>query len=350
MVESNIDSHKLMFHPKRVDEWRKNGDCAPIYLEIGLTNICNHNCIFCGLDWARGTNILETQNLIKNLEDMSKLGIKSICYSGAGEPLLHKDFSSIIKKTKELGIDVSFSTNAVLFNEKIAKETLPYVSWIRFSVDAASPKTHSKIHGTSIEDFPKILKNLKTAAEIKSKNNYPVTLGVQFLLIDENKDEVLKLAEICRDIGVDNLQIKPYSQNPNSVNKISIDYGKFKNLEEELKKFSTPKFKVIYRSTRADNVEKGHDYPECYGLPFFAIINEKGDVIPCHQYYAMSDFSFGNINNNLFSEIWSGKRRKEVIQKIKKIGVHECKKGCRLNEINKYLFRLKNPQPHDNFI
>ena len=60
MAKIDIDSHKLMYHPERVAEWKEKGDCYPIYVEIGLTNVCNHKCIFCGLDWARGKNILDT--------------------------------------------------------------------------------------------------------------------------------------------------------------------------------------------------------------------------------------------------------------------------------------------------
>ena len=174
MSESNlgIDSHKLMFHPERIDEWMKKGDCPPIYLEIGLTNICNHKCIFCGLDWAKGTNTLDTNVLLENLKDMAEFGVKSVCFSGAGEPTLHKDFALIVKKTREFGIDEAFSTNIALFNEEKAKATLPYATWIRFSLDAGTPKTHAFIHGTSESDFDKIIENLKKTVEIKKKNNY----------------------------------------------------------------------------------------------------------------------------------------------------------------------------------
>ncbi len=348
--QPEIDSHKLMYHPKRVSKWLENKDCPPIYVEIGLTNICNHKCIFCGLDWARGTNTLDTNNLVENLKNMADYGVKSICYSGAGEPCLHPDFALIARKTKELGIDVSFSTNTTLFNEKKALETLPYTSWIRFSIDAATPETHSKIHGCSLEDFPIILENLKKAVEIKRNNNYPVTLGVQFLLLEENADELIKLAEILKKIGVDNLQVKPYSQNPKSINKFSIDYNKFISLKEKLDALSDDKFKVHFRLHRIDSVSHEQDYPECYGLPFFAVINEKGNVEPCHLYYDDEEFAYGNINESLFSQIWQSEKRQEILEKLRKLGVHDCKKGCRLDLINKYLCRLKNPGLHENFI
>lgn len=352
MSESNlgIDSHKLMFHPERIDEWMKKGDCPPIYLEIGLTNICNHKCIFCGLDWAKGTSTLDTDVLLENLKDMAEFGVKSVCFSGAGEPSLHKDFELIVKKTKEFGIDVAFSTNIALFDEEKAKATLPYTTWIRFSLDAGTPKTHAFIHGTSESDFDKIIENLKKAVEIKKKNNYPVTLGVQFILLEENADELLKAAELCRNIGVDNLQVKPYSHVPNSFNNLSVDYNKFAEIAKKLESFSNDNFKVIYRASRAERIEKKQDYQSCHGLPFFAIINEKGDVQPCHIYYGNSSFSFGNIYKDKFSDIWRSNQRKEVIERINKSGISGCRKGCRLDAINIYLHRLKNPGLHDNFV
>ncbi len=350
MGSIHLDSNKLALHPERVSEWKNKGDCFPIYVEIGLTNRCNHNCIFCGLDWARGTNTLETSVLLNNLNDMKNSGIKSVCFSGAGEPLLHKDFSLLVKKTKESGIDVSFSTNAVLFNEKICEETLPYASWIRFSIDAAYPKTHSIIHRTSEKDFPKILNNLVKSVEIKKKNNYATTLGVQFLLLEENKTELLEFVKLFQKIGVDNVQLKPYSKNPNSNNALFQDYGSYLEFEKDLTNLSSDTFQIFFRKNRINSVSSEPSYDNCLGLPFFTIINEKGDIAPCHLYYSVPDFSYGNLYKNNFSEIWAGDKRKEIVEEISRKGINHCKKGCRLDSSNSYLHRLKNPEPHDNFI
>ena len=351
MINEEIDDHKLMYHPERVSEWLRNGDCFPMYIEIGLTNVCNHNCVFCNLDWVRGKAVLDTSTLLINLKDMAIRGVKSICYSGGGEPLLHPDFPLIIKETKKLGIDVSFSTNTVLFNEEIAEKVLPYTSWIRFSVDAASSESHAKIHGTSKQDFNKIIDNIKNAVKIKKENKYDTTLGVQFLLIEENASEVLEMAALCKKLGVDNLQIKPYSENPNSfTTKIDVEYQKFMNLKDKLEPFSTSGLKVFFRLKRIETVIKGLDYNTCLGLPFFTILTEKGNIQPCFLYYDTAEFSYGNIYDNTFSEIWQSKRRKEVLNKIKQAGTKRCIRGCRLDMINKYLYRLKNPHPHENFI
>lgn len=347
--EKEIDSHKLVYHPKRVSEWLEKDDCYPIYVEIEPINKCNHNCIFCGLDWARGDAIIDTQVLLKALEDMGKNKVKSVCFAGAGEPLLHPDFVSFVKKAKESGIDVSFSTNAVLFDEKKAEQVLPYTSWIRFSVNAGTPETYSKVHRCAKENFSKVIENISKAVEIKKKNGYKTSLGVQIVLLPENASEVLELGKICKKIGVDTFQIKPYSQNPNSFNKHAVDYFEFENLKNEVEKLDEQGFKVIYRATRIERIAKGKNYPICHGLCFFAIITAKGNVSPCNFYFNNPDFSYGNLNNESFSEIWEGKRRKEVLAKLHSLGVNDCETGCRLDLINSYLNRLKNPSPFDNF-
>ena len=78
MAEIQISGHKLWWHFDRVEEFYETGDSRPVYAEIGLTNRCNYDCFFCGLDWARGENTLETNVLMKNIKNMAEFGVKSI--------------------------------------------------------------------------------------------------------------------------------------------------------------------------------------------------------------------------------------------------------------------------------
>ena len=88
----NVDNHKLMYHPERVAEWKEKGDCYPVYVEIGPTNACNHNCVFCALDWVGSDKTFIDKDVMSStLEDMAKNGVKSIMFAGEGEPLLHKN-------------------------------------------------------------------------------------------------------------------------------------------------------------------------------------------------------------------------------------------------------------------
>jgi len=85
-------------------------------------------------------------------------------------------------------------------------------------------------------------------------------------------------------------------------------------------------------------------------LPFFTLIDAKGNVIPCNLFYNLPEFYYGNLNEKSFSEIWKSEQRKKVIEKIKETKLSSCRAGCRLDPANKYLKQLKNPHPHVNFI
>jgi radical SAM protein with 4Fe4S-binding SPASM domain len=351
MENPEIDNHKLMYHPGRVSDWEKTGDCFPIYVEIGATNRCNHRCIFCALDFLeRGGFDIPSNVLIENLEDMALHGVKSVMFAGEGESTLHKNLSDFVRISKNNGIDVAITTNGAALNEKKIQEILPYLSWIRFSVDAGEQNTYAKIHGTKKEDFDKVIKNIEYASKLKIEEGYTATIGVQALLIKDNVDEIEKLARIVKEKGADNLQIKPYSHHPSSQNDLSVDYTKHADLKERLESFNDSKFKVVYREQTMKRIVNGRDYQDCLGLPFFALIDARGNVIPCNMFYNNPEFSYGNINERLFSEIWLGDKRKDVLNKIKERGTKDCRVGCRLDVINSYLDKLKNPGSHDNFI
>ncbi|MEM0465182.1 MAG: radical SAM protein [Candidatus Pacearchaeota archaeon] len=351
MDEYKIDDHKLIYHPERITEFKKNGDCFPIYVEFGLTDACNHKCIFCALDYLNSNgNFIDKEIVLKNLKDMADNGLKSLMFAGEGEPLLHKDIGLFVKKAKEFGIDVSITTNGTLFDSKKREECLPNLKWIRFSIDSGSAENYSKIHGTFKEDFEILMKNIEESVKFKTKNNLNVTIGTQFLLINENIQELPKLAEKLKKIGVDNLQVKPYSHHPKSFNNYSITSSEFKKAKKGLMKMNSDKFKIIFRKSTKKRIDEGINYPECYGLSFFTLIDAKGNVIPCNLFYNDPEFTYGNLYKNIFSDIWKSNERKKVIKKIVERGVKGCRIGCRLDSINRYLHRLKNPGFHDNFI
>jgi len=350
-MEVEVDNHKLMYHPERVAQFKNAGDCFPVYVEVGLTNACNHKCIFCALDFLEnGGDFMDKHILISNLKYMANNGLKSIMFAGEGEPLLHKDISLFIKKSKEFGLDISVTTNGVLFDEEKIKECLPNLSWIRFSIDAGTPETYAKIHGTSPGDFDKIMNNLKSAVEFRNKHNLKTIIGTQLLMIPSNINEVEILAEKLKNIGVDNLQIKPYSHHPGSINNFSISPSEHVYLKERLMKYNSPSFKILFREETGKRIEEQVPYTECHGLPFFALIDSKGNVIPCNLFYGNPEFTYGNLYENSFSEIWNGEKRKIILQKLREIGVDKCRKGCRLDSCNRYLKRILNPELHDNFI
>lgn len=355
MDRYRIDSHKLIYHVDRVGAWLKGKTIYPVYMEVSPAGSCNHRCVYCALDFMEyQSRFLEPLILKERLKEMGKLGVKSIMYAGEGEPFLHKHIADIIATTKKSGIDAAVTSNGVLFNEQLAEATLPHLTWIKVSINAAKPETYASIHRTNPQDFNKVLKNMSYAAKIRRKNSYACTLGMQIVLLPDNYRQIELLAKKAKGIGMDYLVVKPYSQHPLSKTNVfeDIKYNKYIELAEKLKKLNSPSFSAIFRlHTMKKWDEAKRNYRHCLGLPFWAYIDAGGGVWACSIYLTKNRFCLGNIYNNKFKDIWENRKHKELVRwAAEELNTDKCRLNCRMDEVNRYLWELKNPSGHVNFI
>lgn len=360
-----IDSHKLIYHPQRVasfleagDDWEKAKSVYPIYIEISPMGACNHRCTFCAVDYiGYKPQYLDTDVLKQRLQEMGSLGVKSVMYAGEGEPLLHKKIVEIVQATKNAGIDVSFTTNATVVSDDFLQNALPLTSWIKISINAGSEETYNQIHRGKPGDFTKVLTNLKRLTLYKKESDSHCTIGAQSLLLPENANEMVQLAQICRDTGLDYLVVKPYSQHhySNTHTYEGINYSNYLELEEQLASLSTDDFNVVFRGHTMKKYvayQEGR-YTKCNATPFFwAYIMANGELYGCSAYLTDNRFKYGNILNHSFQELWEGELRKRNYHYVRnELDISECRVNCRMDEVNRYLYRLtENPVNHVNFI
>lgn len=353
MIENiRMDSHKLIYHPEVVARWLKGENIYPIEIEISPSGACNHRCVFCAVDYiGYQPCFLKKEVIMRDILQMSQKGLKSVVCSGEGEPLLNQDMPDIAKEIKACGVDVAMSTNGVLFTSEKAQYCLDAFSWIRFSVASMDEKSYDAIQRGKKGDLERVKTNLVEAVRIKKEKRLKTTLGVQCLLLDENRNYISDMAKQLREIGVDYLTIKPYSQHLHSENTLRIDYNAMLELEREVEQYETTDFKIYFRSNAMKKLHHKKCYQNCYGLPFMTHIDARGNVWPCIAHIGNERYSYGNINENTFEKIWEGKKREEVTRNLNMLDINKvCREACRLDEINRYLNELKHPGNHVNFI
>src|SRR3990167_6974490 len=160
-------------------------------------------------------------------------------------------------------------------------------------------------------------------------------------------------AHRCRDAGVDYLVIKPYSQGTFSLTHRyeGISYKDDLGLEQALATVNTDSFKVIFRTQSMKQENEEHKYEKCNATPFFwTYVMANGDVFTCSAYLLDQRFNIGNLNRQTFKDIWEGERRKANWEYVRKeLNIHECRKNCRMDKANQYLWGLDH-QSHLNFI
>lgn len=351
----NIDGHKLNMHPERVAAWLRGEVTAPIYVEISSSGACNHRCVFCSMDYmGYRKKFLEPEITCARLGEMGAAGVKSVMFAGEGEPLLHPQIGGLAQAAKTAGIDISFTTNGVLLNEKLSEQLLPLTSWIKVSCNAGCAKDYSKIHRTAASDFAKVFANLEKAANIRAANGYACTLGIQCILLPQYSASIPDMAAKARDAGLDYLVVKPYTHNPASLNNAfdSVIYGQSAELRSRLQEEERDNFRIIFRNEAMSRWNsKKADFDHCMAWPFWAYIDAGGNVCGCGRHLQNEDFIYGNIYERPFMEIWRGEDRLRKVARCEScLDISECHVTCRMEPINNYLWRLRHPLPHDNFI
>ena len=356
MDAHRIDSHKLHLHPQRVADWAQGKLVYPLYVEIAPAGACNHRCTFCAVDYiGYVVRFLDADILKDRLGEMGRLGVKSVMYAGEGEPLLHKRLAEVIVHAKAAGIDNAITTNAVALTEKFAAQALPATTWIKASINAGTRETYAKVHQTDEKDWDRVWQNLARAVDLRSTLKAQCTLGAQMLLLPETVESAVELAERCRDTGLDYLVIKPYSQHLMSLTHEyeGIDYQPHLHLADQLEKLNDDRFHVVFRRHTMEKLaDQDRHYAKCMATPhFWAYIMAHGDLYGCSAYLLDERFLYGNILKQTFEQIWAGELRRKSQEYVEQqLDISECRKNCRMDEVNRYLWELKHPGSHVNFI
>lgn len=358
MSKFAIDSHKIQYHTDRIEQWKADPlNTFPLYVEISPVGHCNHRCTFCAVDYIGYKNRrIEKAVLDSTIPIMAANGVRSIMFAGEGEPLLHPDITEITRFTKKSGIDVAFTTNATAMTQKFVEQGMPYASWIKVSCNAGDAETYAKIHQTNARDWDRVWNNIGYAISYRKANDIKTTIGVQALLLPDNAESLNNLAKTCRNMGVDYLVIKPYSHHlaSQTTKYKDIEYRDFYNKTiEALKMYACSTFEIVAREASMaswDASERG--YSKCYSTPYFwAYVMASGDVYGCSAYLQDERFCYGNINTQGFQDIWLGAKRRASMEYVDKhLDISECRKNCRMDKVNRFLWDIKNPGEHRNFI
>lgn len=350
-----MDGHKLAYHPLAVGRRLAGEEIFPLYVEVSPSGGCNHRCVFCALDFlGYAARFLPAALYAERVAEMGRLGVKSVMFAGEGEPLLHRDIAGMARATREAGVDAALTTNGVLLAEPLAGELLPALSWLRVSFNAGTPATYARVHRADPGDFAKVLKNVERAASLARINGWPCTLGLQTVLLPDNAGEVETLARLARDAGAAYLAVKPYSQHLKSATRTyeGVDYSPFAELEERLKGFETPAFRVIFRSKAfAKHADCERPYRRCLALPFWAYVDSGAILWGCSAHLGDDRFNLGSLAQSSFKALWRGEKRKLLTgYAADSLDPADCRLNCRMDEVNRYLWEISHPPAHVNFI
>lgn len=348
-------SNLKIFHHFDTLNKLKNGErCNPLYIRIKPTNICNHNCYYCHyknsyltLDEYNPQDYIPHDKMMEIIDDMGKMGVKAVTFSGGGEPLVYKYIEETMEKVLESGIDLSIITNGSMLTGRKA-EILAHAKWVRISIDSIDPTNYAKNRGISENAMGDLLKNIGEFSKIKDDN---CELGVNFVVGKENYKEIEELAVTMKKLGVNHVKYAPLISNETEEYHKDIKDEVIATLSRLSDKLNSERFKIIdlYTSDFDHYEVFKRTYSRCPMKEFICIIAANSKVYYCQDKAYLSDGCVCDLKEQSFMEGWNSET---VIQKAKEFdaktmcGQH-CVHDSRNELINSWLDMDMN---HVNFI
>lgn len=368
MSEIVLDGHKLLWHQDRVEAWLRGERIAPITIDCALTRRCDYRCTYCYAALQANDEKRMTRDVIfRFLDDAADIGVKAISFVSDGESTCSPHVYDAILRGKANGLDLALGTNGHLLRDDRLEDILPALTYLRYNISAGEPGRYAEIHGCKIEAYDKVLQTVRRSVRIKKEKSLAVTIGLQMVLLPQFEDQILPLARLGRELGVDYLVIKHCSDDEQSS--LGVDYSKYQGMVDVLKQaeqLSTPTYLVRAKWSKILSGGKRR-YRQCYGPPFIMQFSGSGLVAPCGMLFNRKykkDYHIGNIADTPFKELWKSDRYWEVLDLIasdKYDARTMCGSLCLQHKANEFLWDLKQgkanlqkpgqtPPLHINFV
>lgn len=250
----------------------------PIAVTVDPSLACNLNCNFCNARNIRDEKSYMTPEwLIALPRVLKEWGVKAVTVAGGGEPLMNKNIDLFLYACKDVDLPVGLITNGSLIN-KHKNAILDCCKWIGISVDAGNNSTYKKIKGKDVLDL--VINN------IKSLTDKGIEVTYKYLVCPENYDEIETAILVAKDIGCDQIHIRP-------MGKAWFDDRKPVFTEEQAniildnvtsgrKRCEDNKFKVFgitHKFSQNFNIE--NDFKKCYSAFMYLLIQPNGVISTC---------------------------------------------------------------------
>jgi GTP 3',8-cyclase len=353
---------KLLYHIDRLAAIQAGQHPAPVNVEIDLTNRCNLGCRDCHFahTHTRGPlagsrkpdgmgevgDRMDTQLAQRMLQQLKEAGVRSITWTGGGEPTTHADFDLILQYADSLLLDQGIYTNGTMIGAERAEMLKRCCRWVYVSLDAADAESYKAYKQT--DGFARAITGIKNlvAAEDRSEDGTQATIGVGFLLHEKNWFDGRAMIDLGDELKVDYIQFRPAIQfDLARPSKAPMDRTWLKaaiqwlegvqgerGVEVDLERFN------LYRKW------SGHGYPTCYWTQLQTVITPNGKVWSCVNRRGFNEDLLGDLAVEPFAEIWQRSHAHRVTDR--------CRVMCRGHIANRSLHEMMDDDnsPHWRFI
>ena len=224
---------------------------APISAEIDISNYCNNDCSFCAYkDYLlREQTKIGYDDFCRVVNELVGFGVKSLGFTGGGEPLTNDRAVDIMSYAKSIGLEVALVTNGGLLREEFFESLISSCTYIRFSISAAKNKTFQKVQRPrNNQNLAEVLGKIQQLVEKRNAMKLKIPLlGIAFLVCTENLEEIHAAAQLAELCGVDYIVYRPAvsgeGRPPGQISPASYDFV-LSEISRSISDFNSPDFMV----------------------------------------------------------------------------------------------------------
>lgn len=242
----------------------------PILAQIVPTRRCNLDCGYCN-EYDKTSSPVPLETMLRRIDRLAELGTTIITLSG-GEPTLHPDLDTIIRRIRSSGAIATLITNGLLLTpDRIRALNRAGLDYLQISIDNLVPDDVSK---KSLRVLDQKLQRLAKGAE------FGVTINSVLGASVRNPEDAITIGRRARELGF-----------TSTVGILHDNGGQLQPLEtnqrgayERFRRLGTALFSFAHFDHFQENIGRGlpNDW-HCRAGGRFLYICEEGLVHYCSQ-------------------------------------------------------------------
>jgi MoaA/NifB/PqqE/SkfB family radical SAM enzyme len=189
--------------------------CLPLTIHMETTTQCNLACTMCPRTfalsrsdnqdrWHRNLSLEQFSSILRQFDRLRRIRLH-----GLGEPLMNPDLVAMISEASDRGIEVEFTTNAVLLSPAVSKSLIRSgLSYLTVSLDGATADTYERIRvgaqlDTVVENIGQLIRTRK-----QLNQRHPI-LSINMVVSRENLHELPDLLRLAKNLGIAEVRASP---------------------------------------------------------------------------------------------------------------------------------------------
>ncbi|MAG39955.1 radical SAM protein [Candidatus Pacearchaeota archaeon] len=180
---------KFWRHPEQMNSYRQGGGGTVVATHVSPTSRCNLECSYCSVKKRDRQSEIEFQVMQKYISDLKSRGLRSVIFTGGGEPTIYDRFNDLALWTKDQGLDTALITNGTLI-DRVSPEAWRTFSWAR----------------VSINQFPGWQDRINLPRDLVDES---CTLGASFVYTGQSLKELREVESVAKRFDADYIRVLP---------------------------------------------------------------------------------------------------------------------------------------------